>query len=444
MTDRRLDVHMDGVKIGNLHMSGAGNLTFEYDTEYTQRENATPLSLSMPVSKTRHKNKVVRSFLQGLLPDNAQALSAMATRYRVSANSPFALLEHVGHDVAGALQIVQPGETVEDSLSTSTPPSPISDSELAQALHEVIDTYRSGTPAPETQRMSIAGAQPKLALVKTESSDWAVPDRTQPTTYILKPLPRDGAAFPKSDLVELLCLRALARAGIPAADTDIWEAPDQSVRAIVSRRYDRYQGSDGTVHRRHQEDLCQAIGIDPAHKYQSDGGPGLGDIAQLFRAQLTADDSLQASRDFLRGVVAHTFLFNTDAHAKNYSLLFDGDTVRLAPMYDVVSYAPYIHADDDRKILSSLRLGGTYDLRQILPEALVEAGRTLGVPRDESERIVEDTVTNLAAALEAEAGELQALDDTGILGRTVEAVQENSPLYASVRETFRLRPQARS
>ncbi|KAB1661682.1 hypothetical protein F8O07_07190 [Pseudoclavibacter sp. CFCC 13796] len=43
MTDRRLDVHMDGVKIGNLHMSGAGNLTFEYDTEYTQRENATPL-----------------------------------------------------------------------------------------------------------------------------------------------------------------------------------------------------------------------------------------------------------------------------------------------------------------------------------------------------------------------------------------------------------------
>lgn len=61
------------------------------------------------------------------------------------------------------------------------------------------------------------------------------------------------------------------------------------------------------------------------------------------------------------------------------------------------------------------------------------------MPRDESERIVEDTITNLGAALEAEAGELRGLDDTGILNRTVEAVQENSPLYASVCEAFGLR-----
>lgn len=62
------------------------------------------------------------------------------------------------------------------------------------------------------------------------------------------------------------------------------------------------------------------------------------------------------------------------------------------------------------------------------------------MPRDESERIVEDTITNLGAALEAEAAELRGgLDDTGILNRTVEAVQENSPLYASVCEAFGLR-----
>lgn len=61
------------------------------------------------------------------------------------------------------------------------------------------------------------------------------------------------------------------------------------------------------------------------------------------------------------------------------------------------------------------------------------------MPRDESERIVEDTITNLLAALEPEAGELRSFDGTGILDRTVEAVQENSPLYASVCETFQLR-----
>lgn len=103
MATRELSVYLDGDLAGVVEMSSGGALTFSYDESYRSREDPTALSLSMPVEVAQHKNRVVRPYLQGLLPDNAQALDAIAATYSVSAASPFALLEHVGRDVAGAV-----------------------------------------------------------------------------------------------------------------------------------------------------------------------------------------------------------------------------------------------------------------------------------------------------------------------------------------------------
>lgn len=43
-------------------------------------------------------------------------------------------------------------------------------------------------------------------------------------------------------------------------------------RVIVVERYDRVV-RDGVVRRVHQEDVCQALGVRPEAKYQSEGGP---------------------------------------------------------------------------------------------------------------------------------------------------------------------------
>ncbi|WP_164937065.1 HipA domain-containing protein [Bradyrhizobium vignae] len=44
---------------------------------------------------------------------------------------------------------------------------------------------------------------------------------------------------------------------------------------MVVTRYDREIDKDGVVKRFHQEDMCQALGVHPAVKYQSEGGPSI-------------------------------------------------------------------------------------------------------------------------------------------------------------------------
>jgi len=52
----------------------------------------------------------------------------------------------------------------------------------------------------------------------------------------------------------------------------------------VVERYDRVR-SDGRWARIHQEDMCQALGLHPTRKYESDGGPGARTIVELLREQ---------------------------------------------------------------------------------------------------------------------------------------------------------------
>lgn len=83
------------------------------------------------------------------------------------------------------------------------------------------------------------------------------------------PLPRRGGAL-----------------GLPAANTRIEAFEDES--AIVVERFDRAT-RDGALLRVHQEDLCQALSVPPARKYQFDGGPTPGQFAELIRSKVDRD-----------------------------------------------------------------------------------------------------------------------------------------------------------
>lgn len=435
MSERMLNVLMDGVHVGQLIMSGAGALTFEYDADYAADPGSTPVSLSMPLQQRRHGNRTVNAFLQGLLPDNPLVLQSMASRYQVSANSPFALLEHVGHDVAGALQIIAPGEVSEDADADRTMLSPLDDRQLAELLRNAIAVYDDGAVMRGTQRMSLAGAQAKIGVAKTLSGKWAIPQRGVPTTFIFKPQFTNTGVFPESDIVELFCQHVVAAAGLPAARTTLWHSPDDSVRAIVSERYDRRTREDGTVIRLHQEDLCQAMAIPPSKKYQrQDGGPGIAQIGRLLTTRLPPSAAASVARHFLAALTANAALLNTDAHAKNYSIMLSGRSVRLAPMYDVLSIGAFL--DQGAHPLFSMRLGGTYDLEQVFPETLIAQARSLGIPADTAEDIVNNTLIKLDAALEPTAQQLQRFDHDGIITRTVEAVRAHSSLITAIRESY--------
>jgi serine/threonine-protein kinase HipA len=184
------------------------------------------------------------------------------------------------------------------------------------------------------------------------------------------------AGLDDHDLNEHLCLKAGRRAGLAAVRTQVGRFGDES--AVVVERYDRrFAGED--IVRIHQEDLCQALSVPPAGKYQNEGGPGPRDVARLLRRVMppAADDAAVWRLDAL---IWNWLMAGTDAHAKNYSILLAGDQVRLAPLYDISSALPY--DTDEKKLRLAMKIGGDYS---VFPAQNTWPGAAgdLGLPADE-------------------------------------------------------------
>jgi serine/threonine-protein kinase HipA len=93
----------------------------------------------------------------------------------------------------------------------------------------------------------------------------------------------------------------------------------------------------------------------------------------------------------------------TDAHAKNYSLILEGNQVRLAPLYDLVTYAGYW--DGESTLMSAMSVGGKYALEQISSGMLVEAGWRLGLESEASE-IVDSLREQVGGVFDKVLGEI--------------------------------------
>jgi serine/threonine-protein kinase HipA len=144
----------------------------------------------------------------------------------------------------------------------------------------------------------------------------------------------------------------LAKAvGLAAAETTAHQVED--VPYLLSRRYDRAIDEHGTIHRLHQEDFCQALGIPAEIKYQAEGGPGLKDCFAMLR--VASSNPVRDLRALLDAVIFNLLIGNNDAHAKNYALLYGADGARrLAPLYDLVSTVYYPEIDNTL----AMKIGG--------------------------------------------------------------------------------------
>ncbi len=400
MTASELAVFLDGTLAGALTQSTAGSLEFRYDDAYRSRADATPLSLSIPLASAAHKARIVRPWLQGLLPDSEEALRALGRRFGVSPANPFALLEHVGADAAGAVQILPPGQVATDA-SGEQQTTPVTAAEVAAMLDRVVAEYRDGIIASgPVGRFSVAGAQPKIALAREPDGAWSLPLGSMPTTHIVKPV---VGAFRRVDVVEQLTLRAAESLGCEVAAAQLDTIGNWHV--LVSRRYDRVQ-TPARWHRRHQEDLCQALSVPPEKKYQHhDGGPGIAKIAQLLSSLPRIEDRTAAAAAFYRAFVFNVVAGCTDAHAKNYSLLLDGRSVALAPLYDLLTYAGYW--DGAARLDSAMSVEGEYALNRISFGALVRVGTRFGVVLDEAAEIVATIRDGMVDAFEVARDSVQ-------------------------------------
>jgi serine/threonine-protein kinase HipA len=389
---KELAVLMAGDRMGVLSQGDGGALDLAYEDSYRQRPLSMPVSLSMPLSWPSQPPAVVRAFCQGLLPDNENVLERWARDFQVSAGNPFALLTHVGEDCAGAVQFVRP-ERVDAILANVGSVVPLTDEQIAARLR-TLRRDPSAWHMASAGQFSLAGAQAKTALHFDPSvGQWGDPSGAVPTTHIIKPA---IAGFDDHDLNEHLCLTAARIAGLRAATSQVLTFDAE--RSIVVDRYDRLTRQDGSVARIHQEDMCQALGVPPSAKYQSDGGPTPEQIIELLRRVVEPPGVADLEVDrFVDALALNWLIGGTDAHAKNYSVLLTPGQVRLAPLYDVASSLPY----DDMylpRLRLAMRIGSEYRVTAINRRHWDAFADQNGLDADRTKQRIDDLARRLPAA----------------------------------------------
>jgi serine/threonine-protein kinase HipA len=195
-----------------------------------------------------------------------------------------------------------------------------------------------------------------MLLVALPDGQWARPVHGYPSSHILKV---DDRRRPGLVHAEHTCLRLAQTAGLDAPDSHLIRVGDAD--CLVVRRFDRTTVA-GEVTRVHQEDACQALGVDPEGqgrraKYESFGGPSLRAVAQLLGAW-AADSDTELLR-LLDHLVFTVLIGNADAHGKNVALLHPRPgEIRLAPLYDTVPTVlwPQLRQDAAMSVAGRFRL----------------------------------------------------------------------------------------
>lgn len=412
-----LEVWLSGQPAGLLSLV-EGRLHFRYHAAWLEAPGAMPLSQSLPLQPQAFHDGACRAFFAGLLPEG-QLRILIARALQVSVQNDYALLAAIGGECAGAVSLLPPGwqppaglestAAEEDAVEWLEPPA------LASLLEEL--PRRPMLAGRDGMRLSLAGAQDKLPVV-FDGRRIGLPRGSTPSSHILKPA---ITAVEDSVLNEAYCMALAQALGMEVAQTQLLPVADRPV--LLVRRYDRRSDGSGRCVRIHQEDVCQALGVDPERKYQNEGGPDLAACFSLLRAA-SRPSAPQVLR-LLDAVVFNALVGNHDAHAKNVSLLYGGggSTATLAPLYDVLCTAIY----PQLTAKMAMKIGSKYKFSEVQARHWQQFAQATGLALAPTRK----RVLRMAEQLPAAAARLQAEEpfrDAAIVARIVAVIEQRSAL----------------
>jgi serine/threonine-protein kinase HipA len=403
----RLLVREFGTIVGVLETTPDSGILFTYDAAFLADPEARALSLSLPLRDKPFSQAASLPFFAGLLPDG-EARRKVADYLHVSETSAMKLLEALGGDCAGTVSIVSEDDEREGRLADVVPGrderyTELSEAELAKL---VLEAERRPLLAPrDGARLSLAGAQEKIPL-RYVVGRWFLPLGDAPSSHILKP---SSPAFDDLVFNEFFCMRFAAALGFKVPKVELVEV---GRKALLVERYDREVDGGGRIVRVHQEDFCQALGIMPDKKYEADRGPGFAALAATLRK--VSANPLRDIEALVRIALFNLLIGNCDAHGKNFSLLYKGRSVRLAPFYDLVSTAAYPELSDH----FSMRFGGEYRMEKLRSVELERFAGDLGVRVE----IVRDRLRALIAAAKSVRADVTSAPELNGVSKLVAAI----------------------
>lgn len=307
----------------------AGQYFFQYDEQWLADAKCFVLAPQFGLRQEPYVGHDVRAFFANLLPEGRALEEILSAIYLRGANV-LEIIGQLGGELPGALSVLPEGKKPNAELQYSS----LSHEELSQ---RILDRERQKPLLTSNRQssLSLPGAQDKLGL-RYDVQRGLLYDSvgTTPTTHIAKPDSRLEQYKP-SALNEYLCMKLAYEVKLPVPPVNLIQVP-QTV--YVVQRYDRILRKEG-VQCLHQIDGCQLLGVGSEWKYESQGQlVSLKKIvAKLRELRLPAKDLLNLQR----WVMFNYLIGNSDAHAKNISVLIDESGYALAPFYDLLSVQVY-------------------------------------------------------------------------------------------------------
>ena len=407
-----LEVWLFAARVGTLALVD-GRLLFYYASGWLSLPNAVALSASLPMQAEPFDDRKTRPFFAGLLPEG-QMRRLIAQQFQVSGRNDFALLDHIGGECAGAVTFLEPGK----ALPVPTHGDDVqwlSDEEVVAILDEL--PRRPMLAGKDGLRLSLAGAQDKLPVV-FDGDRLGLPRNGTPSSHILKP---PIHAVEDSVINEGFCMALAEAMQLKPAKSEVHTVLNRPF--LLVERYDRVADVQGHRRRIHQEDFCQALGVEPEMKYQNEGGPDLARCFDLVR-RVTRPSAPQVLRlyDY---VIFNALIGNHDAHAKNFSLLYVGEIPVLAPFYDTLSTAVYPTLTPKM----AMKIGSKYKFSEVQARHWDQFAEGAGLARAQAKRRILELAKSLplvARKLQSDPG--RGFADNPVVERIIALIEQRCAL----------------
>lgn len=335
----KLRVLFDSRTCGWLESDAAApeEFHFTYADTWLFRKDAVPISISMPLQPEPFSTEISRAWFDGLLPEG-RLRDAICEQCGIAPRDTLSLLSRYGRECAGAIGIL-PLES-EDPAEDAD----LRGHEVSDLLNEFCSPRGEGILMLKARSASLlSGAQQKLPVYwNTSTKHIGTLSPGRPSTYIIKP---DSKKRPGLARNEFLCMKLAAGIGMNVAQTGLWRG--DAGEAILSLRFDRsYNAAQDWMTLCHQEDLCQAMSLEPVWKYQRHGRyHGMATIADTLRKAgvHSGRNAIPLEDELYRRCVFNYLVGNGNAHAKKWAVLrrWQEALPELAPMYDIVCTEVY-------------------------------------------------------------------------------------------------------
>jgi serine/threonine-protein kinase HipA len=347
---------------GGTPQGFAGQLVKEsqFQWRYESQEAACGLSLGMPVRFGSYACNTVHPIFAMNLPEGEQ-YHRIRTRLakQFAKLDEMALLSIVGHDQIGRVRLTQ--AKAEQAYKGAM--FGLRQIKTLKASDELFDHLFEQYFA-----VGISGVQPKFMIPDADSPAPLGRATARVSELIIK---TGGHDYPFLSQNEFVCMLAAKKADIAVPEFHL----SNDGGMFIMRRFDVvHKGAGQEPDRLGFEDFAALTNAtyDIAGDYKYRGN--YEGIAKLIGQQCLSD-AVQQKYRFFEQLALSVMVRNGDAHLKNFGLLYsepsDKASIRLSPLFDVVTTAAYDHESSssgrmvaDRTLALKLNKTKNYPTRQ--------------------------------------------------------------------------------